>query len=201
MVLPEVQPPADTGPRIAFSLDSVDDITKFRRTNDAVRGTCVSILVQFVRGETRDRDKVRMAIQLLVEMREDGDETIRALCAVMTKSIPSSSDKGIHPLKGLSAAQALVQIGGSRAADTMIGQLRHEVTDHELRTYTYIFFAMDKVPLTCRRLELAIERETQTPLFPSGPDKKYLKRLEHIKDSISKPDYLSDQKNWPSRQL
>ena len=82
----------------------------------------------------------------------------------------------------------------------MIGRMRHELSEYELRTYAYVFNAMDKKPLTILQLELAIEREKKTPVYPS-PDKKYLERLEYIKDALSKPGYLSDQKNWPSRRI
>ncbi len=202
MIPPEVRTPTDNRPRASFTLDSPEEMSKLSRNLEVARSSCVHFLNQFARGENKDEKKAAWAAWFLAEIRSDEEQSILALCANIGKGIRAGDDEwGVpHSLSGRGAAAALVKIGGSRAKDTMIGRMRHEVSEYELRTYAYVFYAMDKTPLTIRHLELAIEREKKTPVFPS-PDKKYLERLDFIKDALSKPGYLSDQKNWPSRRL
>ncbi len=202
LILPEGRPPADKGPRASFSLDSPEEMAQLSRNLEAACIDCVDFLHEFAQGKSKDEKKARWATSFLGEIRADDERSVLALCANIGKPIPTN-DEGWgapHSLTGRGAAWALVRIGGSRAKDIMIGRMRHDLTEYELRTYAYVFNSMDKAPLTIRQLELAIEREKKTPLH-SSPSKQYLERLEFIKEVISKPGYLSDQKNWPSRRL
>lgn len=200
--LPVVRPPVNRDPPVSFSLESNEDIRDFLRTLAVARSSSSDYLEKYARGETKDKRQAASAVHLLKVIRADDEASIKALCANIGKSISNGEGwEGPHSLSGRGAATALVEIGGSNAKDVMISRLRHEVSEYELRTYAYVFAAMDKVPLTVRQLELAIERENKTPLFPSGPDKTYLKRLEFIKETLGNPAYFSDQKNWPSRRL
>lgn len=202
MVPPSLPFPANTGRPATFSFDSQEEREKLVDNLEAARSSSVHYLQRFAKGEVTDKKQAAWAAAFLATIRSDEEQTVLALCANIGKGIPTSDENwGIpHALTGRGAADALVKIGGSRAAETMIGRLGHDLTEYEHRTYAYVFSRMDKVPLTIRHLDLAIEREIKTPLFPSGPDKKYIERIQFVKDCLVNPAYLNDKNNWPSRR-
>ncbi len=143
---------------------------------------------------------MEIAILLIVEMHTDYTDAIEALCDNITRTFRTNAD-GLplpEPLKARNAAKALISIGGPRTATTMIRRLRKELTDDELRHYTFVLYMLDTPELTARRLAFAIEKEKANPPYPR-PDLKYIGKLEQIKKLISDPDFAKDRNNWPAR--
>lgn len=139
-----------------------------------------------------DEEELSECATALGRLRANDKRAIAALGSHLSVESLVVGEPG--PLSGLSAANALSDIGGGKVADELIRALRQRRSNREILIIAHILRRSDAATIGLARVNAAINAETAS----DEPDKRYLKQLEDVRSWLERPMELGEYTNWPS---
>jgi hypothetical protein len=182
---------------LQLDLSKYEDVQRFRAIRDQLVIHATRILERRKHGEfNADDDEPAHAVEVLRLLRTGDKRALAALCDnIELRSIVAGEPA---PLDGFLAAEALVQIGDSRARAAVFDSMRQVLVRKNMLVCAHVLAEMESPAIMRQHIKAAIEEQERREKSGGVPvNENYKGQLRSIDSWLQDPSFLRAKQNWP----